>query len=571
MHKRWILQPVDENIVQQLTQDLNVNAVLCRLIALRGINTFDAAKRFFRPALSELHDPFLMHDMDKAVSRLEAAIAQQERVLLYGDYDVDGTTSVALMHGCLENHLENLDIYTPDRYKEGYGISNEGVEYAHQNGITLVIAMDCGIKAVSQIALANEYGIDFIICDHHVPDDVLPAAVAILDPKRSDCVYPFKELSGCGIAFKLAQAYLQKNNLPVETIVKTLDLLVTSIACDVVSMRDENRVLAYFGLEQLNTDPRHGIRALIEERGKTFPVDINDLVFGIGPLINAAGRLADARLAVRLLLAADPETAKDLAQQLTQQNNLRREVEVDIMKLAHELAQKDFDAGRKSLVLFSPDWHKGVLGIVAARIAEQWHRPTVILAEMEGKIMGSVRTVAEFDVYKVLHSCQDLLVSFGGHAFAAGLVLLPENLEAFSARFEAAAQADISPAMMIPELHISAMLPPSAITDSFYNTLKQFAPFGPDNMRPVFLALNLKEEGLVRASANGAHLLVGIRLPDGKVMQGVAFGLGHLLEDFRYANFDMCYVLDESTYNGKTSLRFQVRDLKIKASQAYEV
>jgi single-stranded-DNA-specific exonuclease len=564
MHKRWILPNTDDHAVLELSTALGISPVLCRLLVQRGITTFDDARTFFRPSLDQLHDPFLMQDMDKAVSRLQTAIDKQEKILLYGDYDVDGTTSVALMFDFLEKQVKNLDYYIPDRYKEGYGVSLTSIEYAKERNVTLIIAMDCGIKAVEQVALANTYGIDFIICDHHVPDAVLPAAIAILDPKRPDCAYPFKELSGCGIAFKLAQALLQKKGESVQGLEKLLDLLVLSIACDLVSMRGENRILAHFGLKRLNEDPRLGIRSLISVRGKEFPLSISDLVFGIGPLINAPGRLSDAKLAVRLLLASERNVASDYAQLLVSQNTLRREVETEIMREAELMIAEDKESYDKTIVLFSPKWHKGVVGIIAARISESFHRPTVVLTESDGKIVGSARTVRGFDVYKALQKCEGLMESFGGHAFAAGLVMPIENLPAFKTQFTALGETIMLPDTLIPEINISSILPLKDVTHNFYKILRQFAPFGPDNMRPVFIATDVPDQGLTRLSRNEQHLLFNIKLGENHQMQGVGFSMGNFYADLHNRTFDMCYVLDENTWKSDNSIRFQVKDLRIK-------
>jgi single-stranded-DNA-specific exonuclease len=564
MHKRWILQHTDEAAVQHLTTALGIHPVLCQLLVQRGITTYEAAKAFFRPSLEQLHNPLLMLDMDKAVERLERAIATDEKIMLYGDYDVDGTTSVALMFEFLEKRVKHLDYYIPDRYKEGYGVSFASIEYAKTNGITLVIAMDCGIKAVEQVALATTYSIDFIICDHHVPDKQLPQAVAILDPKRPDCTYPFKELSGCGIAFKLAQALTERNGESVQGLEKLLDLLVLSIACDLVSMRGENRVLAHLGLKRLNEDPRIGIRALISARGKEFPLTISDLVFGIGPLINAPGRLSDAKLAVRVLLAADRNAARDAAQLLVNQNTQRREVELEIMREAEEMIALQHAETPKTIVLFSPQWHKGIIGIIAARISETLHRPTVILTESEGKIFGSARTVKGFDIYAAMRDCEDLMESFGGHAFAAGLVMPLDNLEKFKARFAALGDERKDATHLIPEINISALLPIESVTTSFHKILRQFAPFGPDNMRPIFLSTNLTETGIARLSRNEQHLLFNIKIGEEQQIQGIGFNMGQLYAAIRQKTFDLCYVLDEHTWKDDSEVRFQVKDMRIK-------
>ncbi len=563
--KRWILQPSDETAALRLAAELNIQPVLAKLLIQRDITTFDQAKRFFRPSLDHLYDPFLMKDMEKAVQRIEKAIERGEKVMLYGDYDVDGTTSVALMHEFLEPRVKKLDYYLPDRYKEGYGVSFESVEYAKNTGANLIIAMDCGIKAQKQVELAKSYGIDFIICDHHTPEDTLPDAVAILNPKRTDCNYPFEELSGCGIAFKLAQALAQKHGQSIDSLLPLLDLVAVSIACDLVLMRDENRVLAHFGLEIFNTNARIGLKTLVSIREKALPMSIKDIVYGVGPLINAAGRLGDARLAVRLLLAKTKPAATDLAQQLVAQNELRREAEAAMSAEVTRQIDEQLEAGRKSLVLFCDKWHKGIVGIIAARVAESAHRPTFVLTENEGKIMGSVRTVSGFDVYQALLKCEDLMESFGGHPFAAGLVMPPQNLDAFKQRIESVTQQTMRPDQMLPEVGVNAIVDITQITPKFYNILKQFSPFGPGNMRPVFLTLGLKATANARISRNEMHLLFSIKQTETDTIQGVAFGKGDIYDDFKNANsFDMCFILEESQWNGKPIIRFQAKDLRLK-------
>jgi single-stranded-DNA-specific exonuclease len=563
--KRWIIQPSDDIAATRLSTELNIQLVLGKLLIQRGINSFEEAKRFFRPSIEHLHDPFLMQDMDKAVVRIEEAIEHGEKVMLYGDYDVDGTTSVALMHEFLEPRVKKLDYYIPDRYKEGYGVSFASIEYAKQHHVKLIIAMDCGIKAQEQVALASSYGIDFIVCDHHTPDETLPAAIAVLDPKRTDCNYPFKELSGCGIAFKLAQAIVKKHGEPIESLYPLLDLLAVSIACDLVLIQDENRVLAHFGLVQFNNHGRIGLKALVSIREKEFPLNINDIVFGIGPLINAAGRLGDARLAVRLLLARDRLSATNLAQELVAQNELRREAEAEMGDEVSRQINEQIDAGRKSLVLFCDRWHKGIVGIIAARVAESAHRPTFVLTAYEGKVMGSVRTINGFDVYEALRECEGLMESFGGHPFAAGLVMLPENLDAFREQIEMVTQKNMRPEQMLPEVGVNAIIDITQITPKFYNILKQFAPFGPGNMRPVFLATALQPTQHIRVSRNEMHLLFSIKQTETETMQGAAFGQGHLYDALKTAkSLDMCFVLEESYWNGKPIIRFQAKDLRLK-------
>ena len=420
--KQWIIPETDSGTVTLLCNALNIEPILGTVLAQRGIKTIEAAERFFKPDLAHLHDPFLMRDMDAAVQRLNLAMQQDERILLYGDYDVDGTTSVALMFAFLRTFYKNLDYYLPDRDKEGYGISLAGVEYARETGSTLVIAMDCGIKAQAEVALAATYGIDFIICDHHLPEGDLPAAVAVLDPKRSDCPYPNKELSGCGITFKFAQAFALSNNTPAEELAGLLDFVALSIACDIVPMDGENRILAYHGLRKMNMAPRLGLWALINKSGRNYPLNVNDLVFGLGPLINAAGRLGDARESVSLMLSTDRNSALEAAGHLLLRNKQRQQVDLSATTAARLRAKADHEHhGNKSIVLFDASWHKGVIGITASRLSEDFHKPTVIITESEGRAVGSARSVPGFDLYEALHSCGEFFHSFGGHAHAAGL------------------------------------------------------------------------------------------------------------------------------------------------------
>ncbi|MCC7465523.1 MAG: single-stranded-DNA-specific exonuclease RecJ, partial [Saprospiraceae bacterium] len=442
----WKLIPTDEAAARKLQSELNIPLVFCRLLLQRGIQTKEEARSFFLHDLGNTHDPFLMKDMDRAVERLDQAIQSGERILLYGDYDVDGTTSVALMYSFLSGFYHNLDYYLPNREKEGYGVSLQGVEYARETGCTLVIAMDCGIKGHKAIDLARTYGIDFIVCDHHLPEGGLPVAVACLDPKREDCPYPYKELSGCGVAFKLAHAYALHHNTPMEELSSLLDLVAVSTACDIVHMTGENRILAHFGLQRLNRSPRTGLWAIGQKINRPYPLDISDVVFGIGPMINAAGRLADAREAVRLLLSVDRNSASDYAGQLVQRNKDRRKMDQSTAEAAERMFREkpDWDT-RKSAVLFNPDWHKGIIGIVASRMVEAFYKPTVILTESNGIAVGSARSVAGFDLYAALQECEDLFTTFGGHAHAAGMQLPVENLSAFEERFEQAVRKTILP------------------------------------------------------------------------------------------------------------------------------
>lgn len=559
----WKISPVDESLVEQLQTALQIDRIFCTLLVQRGITNIDAAKSFFRPQWEHLHDPFLMKDMDLAVERLDQALKRGERILLYGDYDVDGTTSVALMYSFLSGFYHNLDYYLPDRDKEGYGVSIAGVEYAREQGCALVIAMDCGIKAHDAVALAKSYSIDFIICDHHLPEGGLPDAVANLDPKRSDCPYPYKELSGCGISFKFAQALALFNNTPAEELMGLLDLVAVSIACDIVPITGENRVLAHFGLQRLNQSPGIGIWALMQRTNRPLPLNINDLVFAVGPLINAAGRLGDARDAVRLMLSADRSSALDHAGRLVHRNKERREVDFLMASEASErvLAQPGQEEN-KSIVLFSPGWHKGIIGIAASRMAERFHRPSVILTESHGRAVGSARSVPGFDLYAALQLCEDLFYSYGGHAHAAGMQMPIENIDAFVERFEQIVQAQISKSAETPALDICSILQLEDITPAFWRMLKRFEPFGPHNRNPVFYASNVEDTGKSRLLDNN-HVRLSLRSVGGKsVFGGIAFGLGELFQSLKGQPFDIAFNLREEYWRGERGISLQVKDIR---------
>lgn len=502
-----------------------------------------------------------MADMDVAAGRLDRAIRAGERILLYGDYDVDGATSVALMYSFLSALHQNLDYYLPDRDKEGYGVSLEGVAYARDSGATLVIAMDCGIRAHKAIALAQSYGIDFIVCDHHLPEEILPPAIANLDPKRPDCPYPYKDLSGCGIAFKLAQAMALRYHTPAEELAHLLDLVAVSIACDIVPMTGENRVLAHYGLQKLNRDPRLGFRALIQRSGRRYPLSVSDVVFGLGPLINAAGRLGDARDAVRLLLAAERNSALEAAGALMQRNRERREADQATADAAKRRIQTDPALSeRKSIVLYDPSWHKGIIGIAASRMVEAFHRPTVVLTRSGGRAVGSARSVPGFDLYAALSQCEHLFLSFGGHAHAAGVQLPEENIPAFMEQFEHIVRQTLPPEAETPELEIAAQLNFADITPKFWRTLKQFEPFGPGNMNPVFRTNGVADSGQSRLLANN-HARLSLRQGDGPVFTGVGFGLGAAFSAVQGGTFDLAYQLYEDSWGGEKVLGLMVKDI----------
>jgi single-stranded-DNA-specific exonuclease len=560
---RWQLTPTDDGIAQALHEALGIDLIFCRLLAQRGVTTYEEARAFFRPSLEGLHNPFLMKDMDPAVARLDLALQRNERILLYGDYDVDGTTSVALMYSFLSSFYRNIDYYLPDREKEGYGVSLASVEYARESGATLVIAMDCGIKANEAVAKAKTYGIDYIVCDHHLPEGELPNSVANLDPKRADCPYPFKELSGCGIAFKFAQAFALHNNTPPEELDDLLDLVAVSTACDIVPMVGENRILARFGLQRLNRSPRVGLWALINQINRPMPLNVMDLVFGLGPLINAAGRLGDAREAVRLMLSADRNSALDYARALVHRNRERREVDY---AMADEAKRRFTEISgwqqRRSIVLFDPDWHKGIIGIAASRMTEAFHKPSVILTKSNGRAVGSARSVPGFDLYAALQDCEDLFFSYGGHAHAAGMQMPIENVEAFAERFEHLANQHISPENENPAIDICAKIRLDDLTPKFWRLLRQFEPFGPQNRNPVFWATAVMDTGKSRLLQNN-HVRLSLRQADGKVeFKGIGFGLGDKFEAVKNQPFDIAFNLRAEQWRGETTLTLHIKDFK---------
>jgi len=727
MEKRWkIKQAAPAEIAERLIKEVKVSSVIANLLYQRGVTTYDEAKLFFRPQLEHLHDPFLMKDMDKAIARIEKAISSGEKILVYGDYDVDGTTSVALVysflkqqtpsnspkggesaggnipnyyttdkqmwkllhekavamrnnptpaenvmwqilrkHGmeyhfrrqhiiencipdfvCLEKslvievdgdihdyqkeedeertmflnskgftiirfrneevigdvdnvakkisdtlqtlpsnknpHAQSLsplgregvgsliDYYIPDRYKEGYGVSTAGIDFAKENNFSLIIALDCGIKAIDKVAYANEKGIDFIICDHHLPGETIPNAVAVLDPKRKDCSYPYKELSGCGIGFKLVQAFAQKNNIPLGKLEEYLDLVVISIASDIVPITGENRILAYYGLKRLNTSPREGIRAMLELTNMKKELTITDIVFVIGPRINAAGRMESGKKAVELLIAPSTEIAIESGNYLNKNNSDRRDLDIYTTQQALAMiAESPTLQQKKTTVLFDPNWHKGVIGIVASRLTETYYRPTIMLTQSNGVVSGSARSVKDFDLYEALSACSDLLQQFGGHKYAAGLTLKPENVEAFKKKFEEVVSSTITDEMLIPEIEIDAAINFSNITPPFFNIIKQFAPFGPGNMNPIFLTENVSDKGYATIVGTNHLKMDLIQQGQGTKDEGrvkfpaIGFGLGEQFEFVAKKNyFNVCYHINEQQWDGKTYLQLNVKDLR---------
>ncbi len=571
MERNWKMKSHgDSNDVKHLSAALNVEMSIANLLVQRGIKTFSEAKAFFRPRLSDLHDPYLMKDMDKAVARLEIAIKNQEKVLIYGDYDVDGTTSVALMYMFLKNRLKELDFYIPDRYSEGYGISPKSIDYAIEENVTLVIVLDCGIKAIEKIKNAKDRGLDYIICDHHNPDDQIPDAVAVLDPKRPDCDYPFKELSGCGVGFKFAQGYCQNNDIPLNEVYDLLDLVVVSIASDIVPVIGENRVLAHYGLKKLNSDPSRGLKTIINYSGlRGEEITISDIVFKIGPRLNASGRIEHGKKSVEILVVEEEAEAIELGDEINSFNEIRKTLDRDITQEALDMIQNnDYYLQKKSTVLYSRDWHKGVVGIVASRLTEYYYRPTVILTESNGMATGSARSVKDFDLYEAVGSCSDLLESYGGHMYAAGLTMKIENIPAFAERFEEIVANGLTEAQRIHSIDIDAKIMLNLITPKFYRVLKQFAPFGPHNMLPVFLTEDVLDAGSSRlVGKNEEHIKLDLVEPDfnSGIFAAIAFNHSDKFDIVTSGlPFDICYSIVENEFRGKTNLQLYIRDIRSK-------
>jgi single-stranded-DNA-specific exonuclease len=569
MDKIWNLKRQgDQNEVKHLSAALNVNMVIARLLVQRGIKTYNDAKSFFRPRLSDLHDPFLMKDMDKAVDRLNLAVKNQEKVIIYGDYDVDGTTSVALMYIFLKSRINDIEYYIPDRYSEGYGISPQSIDYAVEKGVSLIIALDCGIKAVDRISKAKERGVDFIICDHHNPDDEIPPAVAVLDPKRVDCEYPYKELSGCGVGFKLLQAYCQFHDIDFEEIYDLLDLLAVSIAADIVPITGENRVLAYYGLKKLNSNPGIGLQTIINYAGiNGTEMTISDIVFKIGPRLNASGRIEHGKKSVQILVSNDEDKSDLLGEEIDSFNEIRKTLDRDITEEAlNTIENSDELKAMNSTVLYNRDWHKGVVGIVASRVTEQYYRPTIILTESNGVATGSARSVRDFDLYEAIGQCSDLLESYGGHMYAAGLTMKIENIPEFKRRFEEIVTNQITDKQQMQTIEVDAKIALSEITPRFYRILKQFAPFGPHNMVPVFVTEDVFDAGTSRkVGRNQEHLKLDLVEPDvnSGIFPGIAFNQSAAYDLITSgAPFDVCYSINENEYRGKKSLQLFIRDIK---------
>jgi single-stranded-DNA-specific exonuclease len=565
MKKKWVIKERgNSELIDSLAKQLNINPILANLLVQRGHDTFEKAKEFFRPSLKMLHDPFLMKDMDKAIARIDAAINQKEKILIYGDYDVDGTTAVALVYTFFKKRYPNMDFYIPDRYKEGYGISNRGIEWAEEHGFSLIIALDCGIKSIDKVEYAKSKGIDFIICDHHRPGLEIPDAVAVLDPKRNDCSYPFDELSGCGVGFKLIHGYTNYHKLPFEDLEEYLDLVDISIAADIVPIVGENRILTYFGLKRLNTAPRHGINAILELSGGRRELTVNDVVFTIAPRINAAGRIESGKQAVELMISETTHEAASHGEEINKKNTTRKSLNENITREALLLIENDEDfKNRKSTVLYNPDWHKGVIGIVASKLTDEFYRPTVILTKSNGMASGSARSVKDFDIYNAIESCSDLLDQFGGHMYAAGLTMKEENIEAFKFKFEEIVSSTIEDRMLIREIEIDDVISLDDINTSFFNVLKQFAPFGPGNMSPIFKSEEVYDRGDVRVVGNN-HLKLSLiqRNFSRKVIDSIGFQLGaHYNRIAENDSFHVCYHVEENTFNGRTNLQLNIKDI----------
>lgn len=568
MQKRWIPKPEPDKLkVEALASAINVNKVLSSILVQRGIDDFEKARRFFRPQYSQLYDPFLMKGMDIAINRIDEALSKKQKVLIYGDYDVDGTTAVATVYDFFSKRFDEIEYYIPDRYTEGYGISFMAIDWASNNNYKLIIALDCGIKANDKVKYANKKGVDFIICDHHLPGDELPDAIAILNPKQVDCPYPFKELSGCGIGLKLVQAYCIKHNIDFKEVEEYMDLSAISVASDLVNIMDENRILAYQGLKKLKDNPNRGIKALLENYAAKPEYSVNDIVFFIGPRINAAGRIADAKDSVRLMISDKDKDSHDIAEMINHHNNERRNFDSSITEEAFNmiLADKDFH-NRKSTVLFHSEWHKGVIGIVASRLIEKYYRPTIVLTESNGMAAGSARSVEGFDLYHAIEECSDLLEQYGGHTHAAGLTLRVENVPKFIEKFESIVVKNIETRSLTPEIEYDSEIPFRVITPKFFSVLKQFAPFGPGNASPIFMTRNVWDVGDVTIVGNN-HLRMSLTHEEGgRIYKAIGFGLGEYYDKVSQGiSFDICYYIEENHFNGHVNLQLNIKDILFKS------
>ena len=572
MGQKWKYEPLTQaqrDVAARLSYELELNPVLCSLLVKRGITSVAEARNFFRPKLSQLHNPFLINDMDIAVARLNKALGKKERILVYGDYDVDGTTAVALVYKFLQQFSSNIDYYIPDRNEDGYGISKRGVDYAHSTGVKLIIVLDCGIKAIEEIAYAKSLGIDFIVCDHHVPDEQLPCAVAILNPKRPGSTYPYPHLSGCGVGFKFMQAFAMDNGIPAEQLYSLLDLVAVSIASDLVPIMGENRILAYHGIKQLNHSPSIGLKAIINVCGlNEKDININDIIFKIGPRINASGRVQQGKVAVDLLIENNLKAALEMSYQINEMNEARKELDKSMTEEANRIVEEleSFDE-RRAIVIFNPDWPRGVIGIVASRLTEVYHRPAVVITCAGDLATGSARSVTGFDVYKAMESCRDLLDNFGGHTYAAGFSLKVENIEAFAKRFEDFVSDNILPEQTAPVIEIDAELEFQQITRRFFNDLKKFAPHGPENAKPIFCTRNVCDYGTSKVVGRRQEH-IKLELVDNKsntILNGIAFGQSRQAKYIKSKqSFDICYTLEDNAYkHGEVQLQIESINTKL--------
>jgi single-stranded-DNA-specific exonuclease len=568
MDKKWIVKEKgDTAVVKQLAEALKVSESMANLMVQRNIKSPQEAAAFFKPTLDYLHDPFMMKDMNIAVDRISSAISKNEKILVYGDYDVDGTTAVALMYSFLKQQYSNVLYYIPDRYKEGYGVSFQGLDYASDNNCRIVVALDCGIKAVEKVKYARSKGLDVIICDHHYPGDEIPAALAVLDPKQPGCSYPYKELSGCGVGFKLIQAFAKVHGIPFSQIIHYLDLVAVSIASDIVPITGENRVMAYYGLRQLNESPRMGLREIIRESEVHKELSVEDVVFKIGPRINAAGRMETGGKAVELLISEDMKIAAEISREISSFNNERRNVDRSITTEAMRMISEDpRSVNSRTTVLYNPNWRKGVIGIVASRLIETWYRPTVILTESNGFATGSARSVQGYDLYQAIEACSDLLESFGGHMFAAGLTLKKENIQSFRERFEEYVNNTISDEQLMPRIFIDEELYFSEVDEEFYKGLNQFQPFGPENMSPIFVSRNVFDSGAGRmVGSSGEHLKLDLcqESTGTRTFPAIAFGQANHFEYIKSQKpFDICYSIEMNEFRGTRNLQLNIRDIK---------
>jgi single-stranded-DNA-specific exonuclease len=567
MNLKWVIKPIpDLEKVQQLQETIKATRVFSSLMIQRGLNKADQVKEYFNPNLNQLHDPFIMRDMDKAVARIEQALEEGQKIMVYGDYDVDGTTSVALVYSFLSSFYDNLMYYIPDRYKEGYGISIQGIDQAKKEGVDLIIALDCGIKANAKIEYANSLKIDFIICDHHMPGEELPLAIAILDPKRIDCNYPYKELSGCGIGFKLCQALNLKNSWGKEVLYNLLDLTALSIASDIVPLTGENRVLAYFGLKLINEKPRKSISRLLELANKEGRIDITALVFFVGPRINAAGRIDQAELSVKLLITEDDDLIESVGQKINALNTTRKEYDQDITEEALQMIRENENyMNAKSTLLYAEHWHKGVIGIVASRMIENFYRPTILLTKSGEMASGSARSVLGFDVYKAIDQCSDLLEQFGGHKYAAGMTMKTKNIDAFRERFEEVVSSSITEEQLTPKIEIDLEVDFDELSKLVYNQMLRFAPFGPQNLTPVFCTKNVVDAGFSKTvGSDKSHLKLNVCIQNNKTVtiDGIGFGLGEHEQKVKTGKpFSIAYTLEINEWKGNKTLQLMVKDL----------